>query len=216
MWTRHCGFLIARDLRGWVANRPALGSSVVNIRNCLRLPKLAINWLFRFFPVKEQGLAEQSVRLLLKSANAEEEKEDEDNNKEEELAAKISNKLAVVVVAQHFKCGWGFLSRQDFEMTPLVTKRFLLRAWSVSQVNSPVLGLVRTAQTLTMPDHRKPASHAGSQRFSPTLHISPMQTPSSTMYLVGNAWLVDWGGLKTSDWDQSCFEISFVFRSVLL
>ena len=47
------------------------------------------------------------------------------NNKEEELAAKISKKLAAVVVGHHFECGWGFLSSQDFEMTPLVTKRFL-------------------------------------------------------------------------------------------
>ena len=45
------------------------------------------------------------MHLLLKSANAEEEKEDGDNNKKEEtLAAKISNKLPVVV-GHHFKCG---------------------------------------------------------------------------------------------------------------
>ena len=42
MWTRHCGFLFARDLPGWVANCPRLESSVVNIHDCLRQIELVL------------------------------------------------------------------------------------------------------------------------------------------------------------------------------
>ena len=42
MWTMHCGFLFARDLRGWVANCPMLESSVVNIHDCLRQIELVL------------------------------------------------------------------------------------------------------------------------------------------------------------------------------
>ena len=218
MWTRHCGFLFARDLPGWVANCPRLESSVVNIHDCLRQIELVLACYKLIVPTlssQRAGTCWAKCALVVEACQR---RGGEGGRGQQQGGGACRQDI------EQACCGGGgatfqvwvrLSSNQDFEMTPLVTKRFLLRAWSVSQVNSPVLGLVRTAQTLTMPDHRKPASHAGSQRFSPTLHISPMQTPSFTMFLVGTAWLVDWGGLKKSEWDQSCFKISLVLRSVL-